>query len=399
MSDILVVGAGLAGLCATRALVAVGFDVTLLEASDAVGGRVRSDVLDGVTLDRGFQLHNPSYPEAVRVLDQNVLDLQPFAAGVVVSMGSKRHRLGDPRRLPAWSAGAALAPLGSPLAKVRFAAYALHVATAPADALTDRADTTTAQALAERGLSGPILDRVLRPFLAGVFGESELRTSRRFADLVIRSFVRGTPSVPAAGMQAIGQQLADALPPGVLRLNEAVTDLARVRRGARAVVVAADPSTASRLLGVCTPPMNALTTCYHLAPEAPSDTAALHVDGESRGPVINTVVMTNAAPTYAPGRHLVSSTVLGDGLDERVVRRHLATIYGVPTDRWEHVRTYAIPQALPAMLPPLDLRKPVALGDGLFVAGDWRDTSSIQGAMVSGRRAAEAVTRELHGRQ
>ena len=106
------------------------------------------------------------------------------------------------------------------------------------------------------------------------------------------------------------------------------------------------------------------------------------------------------APSYAPSAHLVTSGIVGahsDAATEAAVRAHLARIYRMDTRPWTHVRTYALPHALPAMLPPLDVRRPVALGDGVYVCGDFRDTASIQGAMVSGRRAAQAVVRDLGG--
>jgi len=168
------------------------------------------------------------------------------------------------------------------------------------------------------------------------------------------------------------------------------------------VIVATDPETAGRLIpSIDIPRGNGVTTWYHLAPNGPltDGDPVLVIDGARQGPVINTVAMTNAAPEYASGgRILVSSSVLGDASsaeDERRIRTHLSTLYATSTNDWTAVRCYRIPYALPAMLPPLDVRRPVALGDGLFVAGDHRDTSSIQGAMVSGRRAADATLRHL----
>lgn len=409
-ADVVVVGAGLSGLCTALHLSRAGLDVRVLEASEGAGGRVRTDAVDGLLLDRGFQLYNPSYPEGRRMLDSAALDLCPYAAGVVVAVGQSRHRLGDPRRMPHWAFASARAPVASPAAKARFALIAARAGFGPVERLLAQADSTTSLALAQCGVTGPLTERVLRPFFAGVFGEDELATSRRFADLVLRSFVRGTPSVPAAGMGAIPTQLAGQLPPETLVTS---TPVQRVLRGssapavetdrglvrARAVVVAADPVSATALLDHPAPRMNALTTLYHLADQSPTPSTALHLDGDRRGPVLNTSVISNVAPSYASGgRALISSTMLGardDGATEAAVRAHLGRIYGVDTGAWEHVRSYPLPQALPAMLPPLDVRRPVALGDGIYVAGDWRDTASIQGAMVSGRRAAAAVLQDV----
>ncbi len=212
-------------------------------------------------------------------------------------------------------------------------------------------------------------------------------------------------------MQAIPDQLASRLPPGALRLRTAA---AAVRGGqvdstegpvrARAVVVATDPTTAGTLLpSVAIPRMRAVTTWYHLADgDASSLTGGeplLVVDGARRGPVVNSVVLTHAAPEYASGgRVLVSSSVLGtrtDTPEARDVRGHLGLLHGVDTRGWTLVRPVVVPQALPAMPPPHDFRKDVRVGDGLYVCGDHRDSGSIQGAMVSGRRAADAVLAEL----
>ena len=202
-------------------------------------------------------------------------------------------------------------------------------------------------------------------------------------------------------MRALPDQLAAGLPDGVLRLSTRAIDVAPGRVSssdgelqAAAVVVACDPTSACALLGLPEPTMRPLTTFYHRADRAPSREALLYVDGDRRGPLVNTAVVSNAAPSYCLDGALVATTVLGtDGQAEmeRLVREQAGLVYGVDSRGWELVGTYVIPGALPAMVAPLDLRSPVALGDGLFVAGDHRDTASIQGALVSGHRAATAV--------
>jgi hypothetical protein len=294
-------------------------------------------------------------------------------------------------------------PIGSLREKTALARWALECGYLPAGALKRRNDVPLGEGLRARGLDGALTQQVLRVFLAGVLGEDQLRTSLRYTELVVRCFVRGDAAVPAAGMQALPNQLAATLPAGVVNCNVAVRAVSgsevRTDEGtisARAVVVAADPVSAASLTGLSRPDMRGLTTYYHLADEAPSQRASLHIDAARRGPIINTVVMTNTAPLYGPGRHVIASTVLGaDHTLESAVRRHAAEIYGVPTAACEHVRTYAIPGALPDLPAGTPLRKAVDLGDGLFIAGDHRDTPSIQGAIVSGRRAAAATRRRL----
>lgn len=402
-------GAGLAGLAAARHLRAHGVDAVVLEAGDAPGGRVRTDRVDGFLLDRGFQLYNPAYPEGQRVLDHGALDLRPYVAGAIIVLprrGQRREvRVADPRREPSWAVASATAPLGSPLSTMRFGAYALsRVLRSPA-ALRTEPDVTAYDALRRAGADRRLIDRLLRPFLSGVFLEGELTTSRRFLDLVLRSFVRGTPSLPAAGMQAIPEQLAMGAD---LRLCTRVVEVGThhvvtddgLRMDADAVIVATDPPTAADLLpGLTVTAGRSVTTWYH-SPDCPVEhlvggAAALVLDGARRGPLVNTSVISQAASTYAPpGKALVSSSALGvrdSAANERAVRDHLSWLYGVDASRWQHIATYAIPYALPSMPVPLDVRKRVRMYDGVYVAGDHRDTSSIQGALVSGRRAAQAV--------
>ncbi len=408
-ADAVVVGAGLAGLCAARHLTANGVDVVVLEAEDVVGGRVRTDALDGFLIDRGFQLYNPAYPEGRRMLDHDALDLRPLTRGVLVAQGSRRWRLADPRSEPRWAFDAARSRLGSPLDYLRFARWALTLARTRPAVIVGRPDSTAGEELAELGFSDRFVGSVLRRFLTGVFLEPDLVTSRRFLDLVVRSFVRGTPSLPGAGMGAIPHQLAARLPDGVVRLSTPAVEVSGTHVAtsdasiaARAVIVATDPATAGRLLpDVKAPPMRSVTTWYHAVrgDDVTERRGVLVVDADQEAPLVNSVAVSNAARTYAPpGWTLVSSSALGvdtSSAMERRVRHHLARLHQTATTDWELVTVTPVAEALPAMPAPHAFRRPVTLGDGQFVAGDHRDSASIQGAMVSGRRAAQAVLAEL----
>lgn len=398
--DVVVVGAGLAGLACARALTAAGRQVVLLEAGDAVGGRVRTDQVDGLTLDRGFQVHNTGYPEAQRVLDHAALDLRTLPAGAQIRVGTALHRVADPRRLPGWVPATLRAPIGSPADKLRLASSAARAGLRPRQ---DESETTTLVALRARGFSPVIIERFFRPFLAGVFLEPDLDTSSRFFDQLWRTFVTGVQCLPSGGMQRIPEQLADRLPAGTVHLNSPVRSVAAgdvrgpQRWTPRAVVVAVGaPAAAALLPGLAVPAMRGVTTYYHLADVAPTASGAIVLDGQRGGPVTNSIVLTHSVPGYAPYRHLVASSVVGAAGTDAEVGQHLARLYGTSTARWELVRRYDIHDALPDMSPPMaGFARPVQLAPGLFVCGDHRDAGSIQGALVSGRRAATAVLEEL----
>lgn len=403
---VVVVGAGLAGLACAQRLTRAGVEVCVLEASDGIGGRVRTDVIDGFRCDRGFQLLNPAYPVLERVVDVAQLDLRAFTAGVRVAVGEGHAVLADPRRAPTLLPATLAAPVGSLLDKIRFARWAA-ASLLPVARLLRRPDRTLGESLDRAGVRGPLRTGVVEPFLAGVLADWDQSSSANFTALLLRSFILGSPSIPALGMGRLPELIAASLPAGTVRLGARVTALeARAvvtedgeRLGARAVVVATDADAAGRLTGRRTPAMKSLTTFWHTARQAPTDVSLLHVDAGRRGPVVNTAVMTNVASSYAPaGRPLIATTVVaadGSTEAERAARAHAGLIYGVDANDWELVTTHVVRAALPSLPPPLDARQSVELGDGLFWAGDHRDTASIQGALVSGRRAATGVLAEV----
>jgi phytoene dehydrogenase-like protein len=400
--EVAVVGAGLAGLSAAVRLAAAGCDVHVLEATRGAGGRLATEVVDGFVVDRGFQVLNTGYPRVAADLDLGALGMGWFRRGAVVQVDGRAHRVVDPRSAPTALPDLLRAPVGSLGEKAAVAAFSLRAGYVPAGRLLRGRETSAAEALLRAGVGGQALERFFRPFLAGVLLERELATSSRYLDLLWRSFVRGAIGLPARGMQSVGEQLADRL--DVQHLHRAVratavagdrvtTDAGMLR--ADAVVVATDPDTASALvpgLGATAP--RQVTTHLHVLPTSPGSDRLIRL-GQPGGHVVNSAVLTDVQPRYSPdGRALVASSTLAP-TQETAVREEVARLHGVSTADLEHLTTVTVPGAQPAALPPLRLRRPVELGDGLFVCGDHRDTPSIQGAMASGARAARAVLRRL----
>ncbi len=401
--EVVVVGAGLAGLSAATRLAAAGRDVHVVDAADHVGGRVATARVDGFTVDRGFQVLNTGYPRTAD-LDLAALDLGWFWTGAVLRWDGRPHRVVDPRRHPTATLDTVRAPLGNVLQEAAIGLFSARAGYLPVPRLMAAPERTAAQALRRAGVGDAALERFFRPFLSGVLLEADLETSSRYLDLLWRSFVRGRIGLPARGMQSIGEQLADRLPSGVRHLRTEVTTLdgttVRTATGstrADVVVVATDPGTAARLLpGITASAPREVTTHLHVLPSSPWDDPLI-VLGSPGGQLVNSVVVSDAQPAYSPDdRALVASSTL-TRTTEADIRDEVARAHGVAAGELEHLTSVTVTGAQPAATPPVALRRPVDLGGGVFVCGDHRDTPSIQGAMASGARTARAVLRRLAG--
>jgi protoporphyrinogen oxidase len=411
MADVIIVGAGLAGLVCAQDLTQSGVDCLVVEASDGVGGRVRTDSVDGFLLDRGFQILLSAYPQVRQRLDLDALGMGYFEPGALVRLDGRFHRLSDPLRRPLGIPETIAAPIGSFADKVKLARLVIDVRTHSVRELMRRADSTTSERLVRTGFSVTMIESFWRPLFAGIQLDPKLDVSSRRFDTILRMLATGGFGLPRHGIGAIPTQLASSLPPATVRLEAPV---ARVSGstvtlsdgeplGARAVVVATDGPRAHQLLGerVPDPGSRAAACCWFaVGGDAPVPGRLLVLDGEASGPMKNLAVVSEVCSSYAPaGRALVAAAVPGpDALDPAIetrVREQLARWFGTGVSEWEHLRTDVIPHGQPAQAPPFHPKQRVALGDGLFVCGDHRDTASIQGAMFSGERTAAAVHRFL----
>jgi phytoene dehydrogenase-like protein len=397
---IVVVGAGLAGLACATALHRAGRPVRVFEASDGVGGRVRTDVVDGFRLDRGFQVLLTAYPEAHRQLDLDALDLQRFDPGAVVQLGRDRSVLADPFRAPSRLVDSARSPAATLADKLRIVQLRRRVRKVHPARLLAGADVSTREALTAAGFSDRILERFFSPLFGGIQLDPALETSNRMFDVIFRMLADGDSAVPAAGMQAIPEQLAARLPAGTVELGRRVRSVAADHvvtddgtERAASVVVAVEGPAAVELLGLPPVASKSVGAVYFAADEAPIDDRLVVLDGRG-GPVLNAAVMSNVARSYAPdGRHLVVAALPGrvEGDLEHTARLAVREWWGDQVDGWEHLRTYRIAHGQPGQVPPFHPKRSVTTDVGVFVCGDHRDTASIQGALYSGRRCAAAV--------
>ncbi|MGW3492830.1 NAD(P)/FAD-dependent oxidoreductase [Streptomyces sp. NPDC001020] len=455
-ADVVIVGAGIAGLAAAHRLTSAGVTTVVVEAAACAGGRMSTEKVDGFRLDRIGQFLSTSYPELRLAPGLDALVLRPFAPGVLVHSEGRRRRAGAaPTGGGAGSARSALSvvralasapratsapeagdgtpgvrppgirlpgprtarsraagprsgvPLGGAVDQARLGAALARIAATPVERLLARPESTAARALPLRGIPARTVDGFLRPLLSALLCDPKLTTSSRCADLALHAFASGRLCVPEGGAEVLPELLAQALPPGTVHTgvratSVSTTSVTTAEHGelrCRAVLVATDAHAAAELLpGLRVPDFHPVTVVHHTMDEPPSTGASLLLDADRGGPVAHTAVVSQVDPSRAPaGRALVSSTVLGTppyDVDD-AVRSHLARLYGTSTARWETLAVHHTARAVPAMPPPHDLRRPVRLLAGLYVCGDHRDTSTVQGALHSGHRAAAAVLADL----
>ena len=381
-SEVLVVGAGLAGLNAAIYLEAAGVDVTVIESSDRPGGRVASDVIDGFICDRGFQLINARYPALQELNVLKELDFVEAPRVIEVSLGDRRHVIGDPRQVPWTALNKATGTIPEKIALLRF------IASGP------KPGQSIGHALRS---TGTCYERVLRPFLQGVFLTDPDNVDAAYGHSIVKSFVNGKPGVPRNGVGELPKALAKRVSNIVYNTRVDGIDQTSVHTNngtytANRILIATDATTATQLLGLTeVPRMAGCITWYHAVSQNPSGNGRLIVDGQRRGPIINSVAMSDISSSYAPvNQHLISTTT-DLNVTESDVRRHLAIMWGTSTHEWQFIAKYEIPAALPIHNVGRELSQTMRISDHHFVAGDHRTVPSQQGALFSGRLAAQLI--------
>lgn len=407
---VIVVGAGLAGLTCAKVLAEGDAEVVLFEASDGIGGRVRTDEKDGFLLDRGFQVYFTAYPAARRHLDHDSLNLRAFDPGAVICQGRKRSVLSDPRRDPSAIVSSLLsdaATVGDKLRTLRLASSAVAV---EADAASEvpGEDSSSLEYLRAFGFSEKFVDEFFRPFYGGIFLDRSLDTSARVLRFTFKMLATGATTVPAFGMGEIPKQLASHLPEGMVNLNSPVekllyegdrvsgVEVAGEEYEADVVVVATDASVAGGLTGEIVPEESVGQLCIYYAGGGIGG-KKISLNAEDGEFLNNVVQISNVSEDYAPeGQGLVCAVALGDiNLpDDEVYRRGVEDISNWYPDADLHpLAVYRIPYAQFSQPPGIHRRLPRnrISSSGLVLAGEYIEASSINGSMLSGEKAAGEV--------
>lgn len=397
----------------------------LLEASDAVGGRVRSDVVDGFTLDRGFQIFITGYPEARKILDYDSLDLRKFYSGAQVYYGGRFHTVADPLRHFSNALQSLTNPIGTVVDKLLIGLTRLKVLTKGDDEILSAEEVTTIDLLKKIGFSDAILERFFRPFFGGIFFDRELETTSRLFNFIFKCLALGDNTLPSKGIAAIPEQLAAKLPSNSILFNSRVVSVdsesdssskirVKLQNGQMlesefGVILAVEEPEAVKLLAGEKPsevrqPVRSTVCLYFSADQdkVPVQDPVLLLNGSGKGIVNNMFFATNVAPSYAPaGKALVSVTLVGiygDVADEDLVDRVVNELSGwfgeSVVGSWSYLRMYRIGFAQPNQCPPTNLKKNPKIKPGLYICGDYVTSATFDGALVSGRKAAETLLQD-----
>jgi len=409
--DVLIIGAGLAGLCCALELQKNGVSCRILEASDGVGGRVRTDEVGGFLLDRGFQVYLEAYPEGQRVLDYAPLDFRPFFPGSLVRFSGRWYRLADPHRELRTALMNALNPIGSLGDKYRMLQLRKRVFRWKWNELFGAKETSVRALLDGLGFSARMINRFFRPLYGGVSLDPSLTSSSRMFEFYFRMALEGATVLPNDGMGAIPAQIALKLKPATIALEQRVISIGEESNAvtletgeelrASNVVLAVDGPEAARLVPSLGPVRGrAMATVYFSASAVPKEGPWLMLNGNNEWPVNHAAIVSEVAPGYAPPeKSLIAATVLGKMLDDdellvRQVKDQMKRWFGRQVDQWKHLRTYKLLQAHPDVPARALEDRPASVRPGLHVCGDHRAGASIHHAMLSGRRTAEAILEE-----
>ncbi len=405
---IVIIGAGVAGLTCAKYLKDKGIEALILEASDGIGGRVRTDVVDGFKLDRGFQVMLTEYPEARKLLNYKDLRLKSLPSGARIREGNRFFTMPNPLK-DMWTAPQALfAPVGNLMDKLKVLQLNLGINNAAEPSVSNSEKPQTAlNFLKEYGYSYTIINRFFKPFFRGVFLEKDLKTDAVLFRFLFKQFAKGDVVVPENGMQAIPKQIAKHLAPHQIRLNTPVEKIEGktvfLKNGeqieATKIVLATDANTANRLLGIDTQtPFNS-TDCLYFESDMSldfTDKSYLIVNSNLNELIAHLIVLSDVAPSYAPvGKTLISvSTVGQNGLSDVVLKEkieaELAAWFG-GKHAWRHLKTYRIPEALPQFFEGSPKYNTLKINDFTCRCGDYTAYPSLNAAMKTGREVADLL--------
>ncbi len=398
--EFLVVGAGLAGLTAAKVLSQSGREVLLLEKSDGVGGRVRTDQYKDFLLDRGFQVLLTAYPELPKHLNLSLLRLHSFESGATIFSDGHFSKVGDPFRNVSSIMSTAFTKTIGMQDKIKLLKLRNSLIGRKKIYFQQKDDKRILETFEELGFTSKAINSFFKPLVGGIQLDPSLSGSTRLCFLVLKMLFIGDAAIPSRGMGAISEQLSKQINESSIRLTSTVDKV----EGKKVIlesgesflpsnlIIATEGPATAKLLGQESPLSRSVSCIYFSAPQAPSSSKAILLNGEKNGPALNVAIMSNISPSYSKnGKALIAvaipNTIKPDSMENVLIQ--MRKWFGDSVDSWEHIKTYSIEHGQPDLRPGDPFRKSIKNSEGVYICGDHRDTPSIQGALVSGRRAAE----------
>lgn len=402
--SIVIVGGGISGLTAAIELERAGKSPVIIEMSDRIGGRVKTDHIEGFQLDRGFQVLLTAYPEVKRYLDLDSLDLKKFEPGAMIYRGDNHFVVADPLRDFSQALPMLMSEVGSLRDKIKTFFLTRKLKKKRIEDIFSETSQSTMQYLKQEGFSDRIIENFFIPFFGGIYLENELRTSSRMFEFVFKMFSEGYAAIPANGMEEIPKQLASQLNSTKVRTDTKVQEV-----NAQDLVLDGGEKVSFTKLIIASPPnkllkgfvddfheFESVTNLYFRTKERRKGRAMIGLVPDTNSVVNNFCVLSDTASTYAPaGESLVSASVNGPSEKELrgLVRNELCELAGFDGEQLEYLHSYEIPKALPRIKDQSYgmAETEVRVHENIFLAGDFLLNASLNAAMVSGRTAARAV--------
>lgn len=413
---VIIIGAGIAGLTAAIELEKAGFKPTILEGSDSIGGRVKTDKVGDYLLDHGFQVLLTAYPEAQHYLDYEKLNLKKFTPGaLIIDSKNGNYAITDPLRQPTSLFSMLFSPVGSFSDKLKIFQWNRELKKLSIEQIFGKTETTSLDFLREKGFSETIINQFFKPFFGGIFLENKLDTSSRMLEFVFKMFGEGHAAVPKAGMKAIPEMLASNLAQTEIRFNQRVEKVGLKKitldngddLDADVIIIATKPDALLPQLAGQFTEDQFVTNLNFSSDIDPIGKSLIALVPDEKYLINNISVMNNTSYSYAPeGSYLLSVSVTQNyqendkQLKQRILKELLEVFPVLENATIEHLKTFYIDNALPQIDDFQNKMKPSQskIQDGIYLAGDYLLNGSINAAMASGRYAAHAVFEDLKGK-
>ena len=400
-TQVIIIGAGMSGLSAGIALKKQGIDFKILEATDQVGGRMKTRTVDGYLLDAGFQVMLTTYPELRNTLDYKALKLQHFDPGaIILDKNGSSSQLGDPLRKISSLFPTLLSRVGSISDKMKILKLTRQLKSTSVDEIFEQEDKTTLEKLTEFGFSKQIIHTFFRPFFSGIFLENKLSTSSKMFDFVFKMFAEGSAAVPQAGIQAIPRQIAETLGRENILFSHKVNVIDKNRVNCvngevitgTHILLASEPTKFTSQLFGDNSKFVSTTNLHFVAEQDPIGKKLIALNSRENNIVNNLCTISNVATSYASQGHLISVSTVGlqeMSNIESLVKNELKTWYK-NAETWSLIDVQHISKALPNQN-LVRLNPEIVRNGQVWLAGDYMTNGSVNGAMRSGRMVAEAI--------